>query len=64
MIRIKNTFIGFYLLLSCLFSVDTIADKHLNKIDADNVLGKKISQIEINRSEEMTIFMRFHGTKH
>tara|TARA_Y100001970_G_C14230133_1_gene858076 strand:+ start:1952 stop:2746 length:795 start_codon:yes stop_codon:yes gene_type:complete len=44
MIRIKNIFIGFYLLLSCLFSVDTIADKHLNKIDSDNVLGKKISQ--------------------
>ena len=56
MIRIKKIFLSFFLIPCYLFSVETIADKHLNTIDAENKLGQKISKnIQIMSDQDKLI---------
>ena len=53
MIKIKYIFLYSCLLTCCLYSVETIADKHLSTIDAENKLGEKISKnIQIITDED------------
>ena len=57
-IRIRNIFLSFAVLLCYAFSVETLADKHLDTIDAKNKLGQKIShdiQIMTDKEESITL---------
>ena len=57
MIRVKNIF-SLFIFLSISFSVETAADRQLNKIDVINHLGEKISRdIQVTTDQGQEIFL-------